>query len=564
MEILLREDRESKIMRKKLIIVMPSYNKKSYIEEALQSALKQNTNFDYGIIVADDASTDGTDEILKYYEAENTSKIKVLYSAKNQGLLSNILRVYEEMDSDYFCVLDADDYWVDENFLQKAVDFLDNHLDYTCYSQNTLMLQNGISKGTYCSGHVKEQITDSITDYFVGKACIPHTTGAVYRNVIYRGGAPDVVKKSVGTYSESSYRGDHERFVMHLKYGKAMFKNELAGVYRLNDTGIWVSASRLHQNLLNAQMELDMIEFYDYAFETEFLQLFKKYFSAAEKDINDMILKYQKISLQDKEHIRYLREIYHAISDREKQQLLLNSNAKLTVLVRTEIGKQDELLWANIFHDTIKGSKWFNNSISLSPGRWALGYPACYILYQILDLTLPENILELGLGVSTKFTGSYVSWRRKETQVNHYVVEHDKEWIEFNRTKIDYSLLKLVQLNNVAVKANMPETGDTEIIMYDGFAPAFLDKKFDFILIDAPYGSEGYSRVDCIGILPQCLKESFVIMLDDYNRMGEKRTAQLFMNALKDAGIPFEKGVYQGEKSTLIITSLDYKFLCSL
>lgn len=551
-------------MRRKLITIIPSYNKGNYIEEALQSALKQKIEFDYGIIVAEDASTDKTSDILKKYEENYGDILKVLWSKHNHGLLPNIMRVYEEMDSDYFCVLDADDYWVDENFLQKAVEFLDRNPEYSCYSQNTLLVQDGTKKGCYCSSGVREYVTNSIEDYLLGKSIIPHTTGAVYRNVIYRGKAPDIVKKSLGTYSESSFRGDHERFVMHLKYGKAMFKNEIAGIYRLNDTGIWFSSSKLHQDLLNAQMELDMMEFYDYAFAREFQHLFQQYFDMIEKDIIDMIQKHEKICERDREHIHNLREIYESIKQREQQELLIKSNFGLTTLIKTEIGKQDELLWANIFHDAIKGSRWFDNSISLNPGRWALGYPACYILYQILEQALPNSILELGLGTSTKFTGSYVSWRKKETQVKHYVVEHDEDWIEFNKEKLDYEQMELVQLENITVKENMPETGETEITMYAEFVSTFKDKKFDLIIIDAPYGSEGYSRVDCIGILPECLKESFVIMLDDYDRMGEKRTAQLFMNALTNAGIPFATGVYQGEKATLIITSKDLKFLCSL
>lgn len=551
-------------MKKRLIIIMPSYNKGIYIKEALESVFSQNTDFDYGILVAEDCSNDETREILEYYKKNNNEKMQVLWSEKNQGLLPNILRAYEQLDSDYFCVLDPDDYWVDENFLQKAVDFLEEHSEFICYSQNTVLIKDNKQMGVYCSKNVKSHITNSIIDYLEGSACIPHTTGAVYRNVIYRGGAPDIVKKSVGTHSESSYRGDHERFVMHLRYGKAMFVNEIAGVYRINETGIWGSASKLHQELLNAQMELDMIEFYDHAFETGFLRLFKHYFSIAEKELDDMVVNFKKIDSRDKEHLLSLKEIYNSFIERERQEVILNNNANLEALMKKQIGKQDELLWANIFHDVIRGSKWFDGATSLNPGRWALGYPACYILYQILDLALPESILELGLGASTKFTGSYIAWRKNEKPVEHYVVEHDKEWIEFNKEKVDYSQMELVQLDNITVNENMPGVGKTEIVMYAGFVSAFKDKKFDFIIIDAPYGSDEYSRVDCIGILPQCLKDSFVIMLDDYDRIGEKRTAQLIIKQLKASGVLFEVGVYQGEKATLIITSKDLKFLCSL
>jgi len=60
-----------------------------------------------------------------------------------------------------------------------------------------------------------------------------------------------------------------------------------------------------------------------------------------------------------------------------------------------------ENIYANVFHDTTSRSEWLNDKV-FWPGRSALGYPAMYVTYRILNEMKPKRILELGLGQSTK------------------------------------------------------------------------------------------------------------------------------------------------------------------
>ena len=85
---------------------MPSYNKGSYIKEAIESVLTQNTNFDFQLIITDDASTDETLDIVQEFQKTHSHRIALLPSTQNQGLLSNIIKAYKEMNCEYFCVLD--------------------------------------------------------------------------------------------------------------------------------------------------------------------------------------------------------------------------------------------------------------------------------------------------------------------------------------------------------------------------------------------------------------------------------------------------------------------------
>ena len=77
----------------------------------------------------------------------------------------------------------------------------------------------------------------------------------------------------------------------------------------------------------------------------------------------------------------------------------------------------DEILWAEIFHDASSNSTWLHDK-AFSAGRWAVGYQYLYSVYRILDEVKPKNILELGLGQSTRLLGQYAS---ENVDVSHTV-----------------------------------------------------------------------------------------------------------------------------------------------
>ena len=64
-----------------LTIIIPSYNKKNYITECINSVINQ-TYVDWKLIIIDDCSTDGTQKILKEYL--NNKKIKIIFLKKKQ------------------------------------------------------------------------------------------------------------------------------------------------------------------------------------------------------------------------------------------------------------------------------------------------------------------------------------------------------------------------------------------------------------------------------------------------------------------------------------------------
>lgn len=218
-------------------------------------------------------------------------------------------------------------------------------------------------------------------------------------------------------------------------------------------------------------------------------------------------------------------------------------------------------MWATVFNSTVVGSEWLEDT-SLSPGRAAIGYPGLYALYRVLDEFRPKNLLEMGLGQSTKIIGAYA----EHFDANHTVVEHNQSWINFFLNKHGNkpsTKMVCLEVKHELYSGRRVNTS-TPINYYLNFKEKFGDKKFDFIFIDGPNGSSEFSRVDITEILPECLADEFVIMLDDSERNGEKRTNEVICEILHDAGIVAYTTEVEGLKNTRLIVSENQSYLCTI
>ena len=218
-----------------------------------------------------------------------------------------------------------------------------------------------------------------------------------------------------------------------------------------------------------------------------------------------------------------------------------------------------EAVWAQIFNNTISESLWLKDK-TFSPGRWAVGYPYLYVMYRVLNETRPKRILELGLGQSTRMIAQYAAAFQ---DVEHIVVEHDPEWVEFFCN--DFPLPKNTKV--VMLEREMAPYKEAEAVrVFKGFKETFQGQKFDFISVDAPYGADmkQYSRIDVLNLIPDGLSEKFVIMVDDTERNGETHTISEIESYLTEAQILYSRGKYSGRKDCMIVCAKQIGFLSSL
>ena len=127
----------------KISVIIPTKNQKEYIGRCLDSVLAQKGPFELEVLVGDDHSDDTTAEVVKKYAATD-SRIRLFVWESSYGATRNVYELCCKMSGDYFAYLEGDDYWLDENKLQKQLDFLEKNPHYVaCFHDICLIDEQG-------------------------------------------------------------------------------------------------------------------------------------------------------------------------------------------------------------------------------------------------------------------------------------------------------------------------------------------------------------------------------------------------------------------------------------
>lgn len=153
-----------------LTVLCTTYNHKDYIRQCLDGIVMQRTNFHFEAVVHDDASTDGTSDIVREYAEKYPNIITPIIQPENlfskrDGSLRKALMA--ACRGKYIANLEGDDYWTDPLKLQKQVDYLENHpncglvrTDFNRYYQVEGKLEIGMFP-------IMRSMTDSHQDYIL-------------------------------------------------------------------------------------------------------------------------------------------------------------------------------------------------------------------------------------------------------------------------------------------------------------------------------------------------------------------------------------------------------------
>lgn len=201
-----------------------TYNQKKYIRAALEGFVMQKTNFRFEAIVHDDASTDGTTEIIREYAEKYPDIIKPIFETENQyskhdGSISRIMN--EACTGKYIALCEGDDYWIDPLKLQKQVDYMEKHPECTLCGTNGLILwDNGVKNPKYFRDTFTT--TELKPSDVIGHWCFPTASLLFRRNAFYED--PKWTKKI--------YSGDQTRTLIALSRGTVVALGDVTCVYR--------------------------------------------------------------------------------------------------------------------------------------------------------------------------------------------------------------------------------------------------------------------------------------------------------------------------------------------
>ncbi len=223
-----------------LSVCMITYNHEKFIEQAIQSAIDQVTNFDFELVIAEDRSTDRTREICFRLKEQYPNKIKLITRDHNVGAHNNFIECFNSCKGKYISLLEGDDYWTDVNKLQQQVDFLENNSDYAICFHNCLEKFDDKSKEDflYCPSDLPDTL---IQRDLIDKMNFIPTCSVVFRNKLF---------KEFPLWYKSLGMGDWTLHILNSNFGKIKFFNKVMSVHRLHDGGVWTGSKQIRNEKL--------------------------------------------------------------------------------------------------------------------------------------------------------------------------------------------------------------------------------------------------------------------------------------------------------------------------
>jgi glycosyltransferase involved in cell wall biosynthesis len=141
-------------------VCLITYRHERYIEQAVRSVLTQQTSFAVEIVIGEDASPDRTRSILQRLDRQFPGRLTLLLREGNLGMHRNARDTYSRCRGEFVALLEGDDYWTDPRKLQRQVDALDQHPDWSgCFHQAEYVRSNGTPLGQRHPAAPREPVT---------------------------------------------------------------------------------------------------------------------------------------------------------------------------------------------------------------------------------------------------------------------------------------------------------------------------------------------------------------------------------------------------------------------
>jgi len=240
----------------KVSVCCITYNHKPYLRQCIEGLLMQKTTFPFEILIHDDASTDGTTDIVKAYAEKYPNLIRPIiqsvnqYSTKTRALITTFLLPVAK--GEYIALCEGDDYWTDPYKLQKQADILDHRADISlCLHPAVTIGEDG--KRKIRKGYASSRIVNE-SDIIRWKAYYWMTASFMYRKSLM---------KNYPHFCLNCYVGDISLIYYMLTKGNIYYWNEVMSVYRKGVPGSHTKRSECldYESLqLKLQTQIDMID----------------------------------------------------------------------------------------------------------------------------------------------------------------------------------------------------------------------------------------------------------------------------------------------------------------
>ena len=216
-----------------------TYNHVNFIRDAIEGFLMQETTFPVEILIHDDASNDGTAEIVREYDARYPQLIKAIYQTENQYSKGNkpgqFLRPLQR--GKYIALCEGDDYWTDPRKLEIQVGYLEDHPECVISGHDAFIVDqqgNKVSDSKLPDGHKRDY---SAQDLQYGQAWIL-TMSWVYRNVLPVEPIPERKYVKNGDNFSTSLLGQFGGSKYHVEISPACYRRHPGGIWSMQGSDV--------------------------------------------------------------------------------------------------------------------------------------------------------------------------------------------------------------------------------------------------------------------------------------------------------------------------------------
>ncbi|MEG1525559.1 MAG: glycosyltransferase [Clostridia bacterium] len=218
-------------------VVCDTFNQRDYIGQTIQGFLLQKTSFPVELIIHDDASTDGTADVIRRYAAEHPDLIRAVLRVDN--MFSQDPKILEHYvfplcRGKYTAICEGDDFWTDEHKLQMQVDYMEAHPDCTlCFHAAELVNADGKHLGWQRPYE---------TDTLVPTADIIRGMGGFCPTASLM--VPTILAQNRAAYCDLTTVDDAPLQIFFASRGTTYYMAQPMASYRVNAAGSWSLAQR--------------------------------------------------------------------------------------------------------------------------------------------------------------------------------------------------------------------------------------------------------------------------------------------------------------------------------
>lgn len=231
----------------KVSFLVTYYNQAQFVEKSLNSILSQKLEYDYEILVADDGSSDNTRDVVNSFIEKIPERIKLFIMPRDSKKSYNsILRVsaariflYKQAQGSYFLILDGDDWYCDDTFVQQGINILekDGSLATCAFLYQMWYSAEKIEKVEYFKSAQRIKACKYIRSMYL------HAGACIHR----RANDPN----QISIIEKTGVFDDNDILVNTLNYGDMYFIPKTVYSYRQTENSSWNSLSSLEKDIVN-------------------------------------------------------------------------------------------------------------------------------------------------------------------------------------------------------------------------------------------------------------------------------------------------------------------------